>query len=155
MNANYRKLLTVSVVAGLVALAAEMASAQSWLDASSKMRGNYGQAGASSSVGGGTVYRAPVIASAPAATRSFSYEPSQATGGCGSAATPAPAASTAKKAPATDTVKKVPDTTKKVETAKKAPATTRSYSYEPSVRSYSAPAARSQTPLYLVPKRLR
>jgi hypothetical protein len=143
MNANYRKLLTVSVVAGLVALAAEIASAQSWLDASSKVRGNYGQAGASS-VGGGTVYRAPVIARAPVATRSFSYEPS--------AATPAPAASTAKKAPATDTVKKVLDTTKKVETAKKAPTTTRSFSYEP---SYSAPAARSQTPLYLVPKSLR
>jgi hypothetical protein len=144
MNANYRKLLTVSVVAGLVALAAEMANAQSWLDASSKMRGNYGQAGASSSISGGMVYRAPVIARASAATRSFSYEPS--------AATPAPAASTAKKAPATDTVKKVPDTTKKVETAKKAPTTTRSFSYEP---SYSAPAARSQTPLYLVPKTLR
>ncbi len=142
MNANYRKLLTVSVVAGLVALAAEIASAQSWLDASSKVRGNYGQAGASSV--GGTVYRAPVIARAPVATRSFSYEPS--------AATPAPAASTAKKAPATDTVKKVLDTTKKVETAKKAPTTTRSFSYEP---SYSAPAARSQTPLYLVPKSLR
>jgi hypothetical protein len=144
MNANYRKLLTVSVVAGLVALAVEMASAQSWLDASSKMRGNFGQAGASSSVGGGTVYRAPVTASAPAATRSFSYEPP--------AATPAPAASTAKKAPTTDTVKKVPDTAKKVETAKKAPATTRSFSYEP---SYSAPAARPVTPLFLVPKSLR
>jgi hypothetical protein len=49
-------------------------------------------------------------------------------------------------------VKKVLDTTKKVETAKKAPTTTRSFSYEP---SYSAPAARSRTPLYLVPKSLR
>src|SRR5262245_19954184 len=151
MNAIYRKLLTASVAAGLVALAAEVASAQSWLDASSKMRGNYGQAGASS-VSGGTVYRAPVIARAPATTRSFSYEPAQATGGCGSA--PAPAASTATKAPATDTVKKAPDN-KKVETAKKAPTTTRTFSYEPSVRSYSAPATRSQTPLYLVPKSLR
>jgi hypothetical protein len=132
MNANYRKLLTVSVAAGLVALAAEMASAQSWLDASSKMRGNYGQAGASSSVSGGTVYQAPVIARAPAATRSFSYEP----------------------APATSTVKKAPDTTKKAETAKtetKAPVT-RSFSYDPPI---SAPAARSQNPLYLVPKSLR
>src|SRR5262245_12163572 len=158
MNANYRKLLTVSVVAGLVALAAEMASAQSWLDASSKMRGNYGQAGASSSVSGGTVYRAPVIARAPAATRSFSYEPSQATGGCGSV--PVPAASTATKAPATDTLKKAPDTkkvdtAKKVETAKNAPTTTLTFSYQPSVRSYSAPATRSQTPLYLIPKSLR
>jgi len=134
MNANYRRLLTASVVLGLLALAVEAASAQSWLDASSKMRGNYGQAGASSSVSGGTVYRAPTIARAPAVTRSFSYEP----------------------APVTGTVKKAPDTAKKTETAKtetakKAPVT-RSFSYEP---SYSAPAARSQAPLYLVPKSLR
>jgi hypothetical protein len=144
MNMRFRKVLAVLVGTGLFALATEMVSAQSWLDASSKMRGDYGQAGASRSYGGSTVYRAPVIASAPAATRSFSYEPS--------AATPAPAASTAKKAPATDTVKKVPESTKRVDTTKKAPTTTRSFSYEP---SYSAPAARSQTPLYLVPKSLR
>jgi len=134
MNANYRKLLVVSAGLALFAIAAEVASAQSWLDASSKMRGNYGQAGASSSFSGGTVYRAPVIARAPAATRSFSYDPAAAAG----------------------TVKKAPAATKKTETAKtevakKAPVT-RSFSYEP---SYSAPAARLQTPLYLVPKSLR
>jgi hypothetical protein len=137
MNASYRRLLTASVALGLLALAAEVASAQSWLDGSSKMRGNYGQAGVSRSVSGGTVYRAPVIARAPAATRSFSYEP----------------------APATGTVKKAPDTTKKTEiakadNAKKAPVT-RSFSYEPTLGSTSSPAVRSQTPLYLVPKSLR
>jgi hypothetical protein len=36
--------------------------------------------------------------------------------------------------------------------AQPAPNSARTYSYEPSMRSYSAPAARSQTPLYLVPK---
>jgi hypothetical protein len=132
MNATYRKLLTVSVGLALLALAAEVASAQSWLDAGSKMRGNYGQAGATS-VSGGTVYRAPVIAQTPVATRSFSYQP----------------------APATDAVKKAPGTAKKVETAKKEPTTTRSFSYEPPVRSYSAPATPAQTPLFLVPKSLR
>src|SRR5690349_5859266 len=111
MNTRVGKVLAVSVATGLFAFATQLAVAQSYLDASSKMRGDYGQGRANSSwSGGGNYYYrtpAPVIArqqtapstvaktpattpapntvaKAPATTdsRTFSYQPSQS-GGCG------------------------------------------------------------------------
>jgi len=135
MNAYSKKSLIVAIVASL-SVAAASAMAQSYLDGSSKMRGDYGQV--SHSI---MTTRPTYTATAPTQSRSFSYEPSQAAPapaadgcGCGGAssdktATPAP-------------------------TARK-DAGTRSFSYEPSMRTNAAPAARPQTPAYLVPKALR
>jgi hypothetical protein len=158
MNTRFGKVLAILVATSLVAFVTQLVAAQSYLDGSAKARGNFGQAGASSTWNGGYSYRAPAsaivrqqsapstVAKTPAApapnavakapekadTRTFSYEPQAS--GCGSAngaATSAPNA-----------------------TAKKDNGTTRSYSYEPAERTNSAPRS-SQTPLYLVPKTLR
>jgi hypothetical protein len=137
MNTCFKNSLIVAVVASLSL--ATSAMAQSYLDGSSKMRGDYGQMSRSVMTS-----RPTYTATAPAQTRSFSYEPSQSTpapapvaNGCGcggassdQAATPAP-------------------------TAQRDTGTVRSFSYEPSIRVNSAPAARAQTPAYLVPKSLR
>jgi hypothetical protein len=133
MNARFTKVLMLFGVVGLFASTNTMA--QSYLDGSSKMRGDYGQMSR-------PVYRqaAPMIAERNAAgtPRNFSYEPSQAApvnGGCGCGA--APSAPTAAPAPI----------------AQGPTQTYRAYSYEPSGRANSAIG--SQTPLYLVPKSQR
>lgn len=139
MNAFFKKSLTVAVVSGLSIFGIASAMAQSYLNAGSKMRGDYGQM--SRSV---TPMRPTYQATAPAQTRSFSYEPSQgapapAASGCGcGAVSSAPAAAPA---PAP--------------TARSDSGTLRSFSYEPSMRTNSAPMSRAQTPLYLVPKSQR
>jgi len=145
MNTCFKKSLIVAIVASL-SVAAASAMAQSYLDGSSKMRGDYGQM--SRSV---VTSRPTYTATAPTQTRSFSYEPSQAApapapaesgcgcGGCGCGCAAAPNAPAAAPAP----------------TAQRDAGTVRSFSYEPPARTNSAPAARAATPLYLVPKSMR
>jgi hypothetical protein len=139
MTTCFKHGLLAPFAVGLAIVASGNAMAQSYLDGSAKMRGDYGQM--SRRV---ITSRPAYTATAPSQTRSFSYEPSQA------APAPAPAtsgygggnvASSATAAPAP--------------TAQKDAGTVRSFSYEPSMRANSAPPARAQTPLYLVPKTMR
>jgi hypothetical protein len=141
MNANYRKLLAVLVGLALFAIAAEVASAQSWLDGSSKMRGDYGQMSRS------VVTARPMYqATAPNGQRSFSYEPAQA------ASAPAPAANGCDCGSAPSAATAAPAPMAQTQTQ-----STRSFSYEPSTRAgVASPMVRgAQTPAYLVPKSLR
>ena len=140
MKASFKYGSIAAAAVGL-SIVAGSAMAQSYLDGSAKMRGDYGQMSRSI-----VTTRPTYTATAPAQTRSFSYEPSQsapapapAAGGCGcgcggpasdQAAAPAP-------------------------TAQRDTGTVRSFSYEPTMRVNSAPAGRPQTPAYLVPKTLR
>src|SRR5215471_21414426 len=82
MNTCFKKSLIVAIVASLSVVAIGSALAQSYLDGSSKMRGDYGQMSRRI-----TTSRPTYTATAPTQTRSFSYEPSRA------APAPAPAAS--------------------------------------------------------------
>ena len=68
MNTCFTKVSMLALVAGIFISSSAMA--QSYLDGSSKMRGDYGQMSRSQS---GMSYRATV----PNVQRSFSYEPSQ------------------------------------------------------------------------------
>jgi len=134
MNTYVKKSLVSAAAAGLSIVVGGSAMAQSYLDGSSKMRGDYGQMSRS------VMSRPTYQATAPAQTRSFSYEPSQST--------PAPAANGCGGASNDKAAAPAP-------TARSDAGTVRSFSYEPSMRANSAPAARPQTPAYLVPKSLR
>jgi len=136
--------MNTSIKYGLIAAAglsivAGSAMAQSYLDGSAKMRGDYGQLSRRA-----ITSQPAYTATAPAQTRSFSYEPSQGT------PAPAPAAGVGGYGNAPSRATTAPAPTTQRDTG-----TTRSFSYEPSMRANSAPAARAQTPLYLVPKSMR
>ncbi len=72
MNTCFKNSLMAAVVTGLSIAAIGSATAQSYLDGSSKMRGDYGQMMRSQSQ---PMYRA----TAPTQQRSFSYEPAPVT----------------------------------------------------------------------------
>src|ERR1043166_4562512 len=83
MNTRFTKVLLLAVVASPMVVAIAMAG-DSYLDASSKARGDYGQV-SRSMVESRPIYRseAPVIAltqPAPSAQQRFSYEPRQSAG---------------------------------------------------------------------------
>lgn len=141
MNTCFKNGLIVAVAASLSVLATGSAMAQSYLNGSSKMRGDYGQMPRSASTA-----RPMYQATTPSGERSFSYEPSQA------APAPAPAANGCGcgSAPSTATAAPAP-------MAQSQTQSTRSFSYEPSTRAgVASPMVRgAQTPAYLVPKSLR
>ncbi|HZZ26652.1 MAG TPA: hypothetical protein VFE46_01490 [Pirellulales bacterium] len=72
MNTHFKNGLMVAVVTGLSITAIGSAMAQSYMDGSSKMRGDYGQMSRSQ-------LRPTYQAAAPAQQRSFSYEPTPVT----------------------------------------------------------------------------
>ena len=122
MNTRFKNGLIVAVVAGLSMAGVGSAMAQSYLDGSAKMRGDYGQMSRSQA---SPTYRA----TAPS-QRSFSYEPTP------SAAQPAPTQ------PATP----------QSSVAQKGTQTYRSYSYEPGTPSSSMRSRSNSTPLWALPK---
>ncbi|HEY2827129.1 MAG TPA: hypothetical protein VGJ04_05970 [Pirellulales bacterium] len=140
MNANLKRSSIIVAVVAVSSVFVVSSWAQSYLDGSAKARGDYGQLSRISRSSAQPMLRA----TAPSVTRSFSYEP-------------APAVKTDKAGKGADTNDKA-KTDSSAKAAPNAAASTqsaRSYSYEPSMGSASASAARSQTPLYLVPKSLR
>lgn len=138
MNTRFTKVLMLGTVAGLFVTASAMAG-ESYLDASSKMRGEFGQTSRRA-----TEYRpmyrasAPTLAQqqpAPNAEQRFSYEPRQIAGDSRSSASD----SANKNAPNA--------------TAQRDTRTYRSFSYEPGTAPSAAMRSRSNsTPLYALPK---
>jgi hypothetical protein len=120
----------VTISAALIGALVASSSAQSYLDGSSKARGDFGQMNRSYST-----YRY----AAPNVNRTFSYEP-------------APAVKTDKTDKTNSDSQKANNNT--APKAKAPSTTTRSYSYEPSMGA-SNNSRSSSTPLYLVPKTLR
>ena len=134
MSRKFNSALFVILTTGLFGVSAAMA-APSYLDGSSKARGDYGQGIGS--------FAAPMYrTTSPSVARSYSYEPSQ-------------------NLAASKPVSPKADASAKVETKKSTAGaiannntrSTRSYSYDPSSDSASASIrSSSSTPLFLLPK---
>jgi hypothetical protein len=127
MNTRFKNSLIVAVVAGLSMAEVGSAMAQSYLDGSAKMRGDYGQMSRNQA--------SPTYRSTAPSQRSFSYEPAP------SAAQPAQSQS-AQTQPATP----------QGSVAQKGTQTYRSYSYEPGTQSGTMRSRSNSTPLWALPK---
>jgi hypothetical protein len=128
---------TGSMVAVVVALSAATASAQSYLDGSSKARGDFGTGSR-----GAVMQSRPMYQAAPSTQRSFSYEP----------APRADQPSQNAKSGSAKVDSKAPMTAPKADMRKET-RTYRSFSNEPGTSGGTMRSrASSQTPTYLLPK---
>jgi hypothetical protein len=141
MHTCFKKSLVVAVVTGLSVVGIGSAMAQSYLDGSAKMRGDYGQMSRSQS---SPIYRYTT----PNQQRSFSYEPappaqqpSPSTGGCGGGHADS-GKDTASNPPAAP----------QAGIAQKGTQTYRSYSYEPGTSNRTLRSRSNSTPLWALPK---
>ena len=149
MNASFKKSLIVVAVATLSLVFVASLWAQSYLDGSSKARGDYGQMSRSWST---PSYRVTTP------SRSFSYEPAPAVKTDKSDSTKVKS-NASPKASDNSTAKAKDNTSANANAAPNATAqrnsqSTRQFSYEPSMGVTNSRRS-SSTPLYLVPKTLR
>jgi hypothetical protein len=127
MNTCFKRVLVLAIITGLSAISISSAMAQSYLDGSTKARGDYGQMlGRSVS----PTYRA----TAPIQARSFSYEPAPGNADSGKTA--------ATKQP----------TAPRGSVARKDTKNNRTYSYEPGPETGTMRSRSGTTPLWTLPK---
>jgi hypothetical protein len=141
MNTRFKNSLIVAAVAAIALAGIGSALAQSYLDGSAKMRGDYGQMSRSQA---SPMYRYTT----PNQQRSFSYEPdqpasqpSQSTSGCGGGHADNGKATTSN-----------PPTAPQGGIAQKGTQAYSSYSYEPGTSSGTMRSRSNSTPLWALPK---